>query len=92
MRLIRFKDNTYSWVENETSPILTEAEAIAYGIWKLKVKRDEINLGLINLKAMSTANKDNVAVYGNFNKLYLYSAKIGKNLDTSIDENGGHTA
>lgn len=92
MKLIRFKDNTYSWIDGDASPILTETEAVAYGIWKLKVQRNEINLGLTNLKAMSHANKDNVAIYGNINKLYLYSAKIGKDVDTSIDENGGHTA
>jgi hypothetical protein len=92
MKLLRFKDNTYSWIHENTSPILSEAEAIAYGIWKLKVKRDEIQLGLINLKAMAHSNKDNVAIYGNTNKMYLYSAKIGKDIDTTLDENGGNIA
>lgn len=89
MKLIRFKDNTYSWINKDTSPILSESEAIAYGIWELKVKRDEIQLGLTNLKAMANIKKDNVAVYGNINKQYLYTAKIGKHIDTTLDENGG---
>lgn len=91
MKLLRFKDNTYSWVDGDTSPILTEPEAVAYGVWKLKVPRFEINLGLINLKALSTVKKDNVAVFGNINKLYLYTTKIGKDTvdTTTIDETGG---
>jgi hypothetical protein len=92
MRLIRFKDNTYSWIHGDTSPIFSEAEAVAYGIWELKMKRDEIQLGLTNLKFMAHSNKDNVAIYGNENKLYLYSAKIGKGIDTTLDENGGNIA
>lgn len=93
MKLLRFKDNTYSWIaDKETSPILTEAEATAYGLWKLKVPKHEINLGIINLKATSSVKKDNVAIYGNINKLYLYTAKIGKDIDTSLDENGGNIA
>lgn len=89
MRLLRFKDNTYTWIEKDTSPVMSEAEAVAYGIWKLQVKRDEINLGLINLKAKPFCEKDNVAIFGNSNKLYLYTTKLKKNIDTTLDENGG---
>jgi hypothetical protein len=93
MKLLRFKDNTYSWINGDTSPILSETEAVAYGIWKLKVPRHEINLGLTNLKAVGTnSKKDNVAVFGNNNKFYLYTAKVGKdNMNiTTLDENGGN--
>ncbi len=90
MRLLRFKDNTYTWVSKETSPVMSEAEAIAYAVWKLGVDRDEVNLGLINLKAMPFATKDNVAVYGDINKTYLYTTKLSKNIDTTLDETGGH--
>lgn len=91
MRLLRFKDNTYTWVAvKETSPIMSETEAIAYGVWKLKVKRDEIQLGLINLKAEPFCEKDNVAIFSNANKQYLYTTKLKKEIDTTLDENGGY--
>lgn len=93
MRLIRFKDNTYSWIsDNQTSAILSEAESIAYGLWKLKVPKHEINLGIINLKAIANYKKDNVAIFSNITRLYLYTAKNGKELNTSLDENGGNIA
>lgn len=86
MKLLRFKDNTYSWLTGDASPILNEAETIAYGVWQLHIPRDEINLGITNLKATATMKKDNVAVFGNTKKLYLYTAKVGH--DTSSDEHG----
>ena len=88
MKLLRFKDNTYSWIDGDTSPILSEKEAIAYAIWNLKIPRDEVNLGLVNLKAMSDAKKDNVAIFGNVRKMYLYTTKSSDDVlkKTTIDE------
>ena len=74
MKLLRFKDNTYSWIDGDPSPIFSEKEAVAYGIWSLKIPRDEINLGLVNLKASDT-KKENIAIFGNKTKIYLYTTK-----------------
>lgn len=84
MKLIRFKDDTYTWsaVDGEASKVLTKPEAIAYGVWQLKIDRGEVVMGIDSLIAYgNTYRKDNVAVFGSEKKIYLYL--------TSEDE-GGH--
>lgn len=78
MKLLRFKDNTYTWINSKlTSPILTEKEAIAYGVWQLKIKRDEVIMGIDNLKAYGiTTKKDNIALYADDNGMFLYTMKL----------------
>lgn len=93
MKLLRFKDNTYAWiVDKKLTVVMNETEAVAYGVWNLKINKPEVNLGLINLKATANPSKENMAIFGNINKLYLYTAKAGKDIDTTMDENNGGIA
>lgn len=83
MKLMRFKDNTFAWLfganDSSISSILTEKEAVAFGIWNLKILRTEIILGINNLKFYASVEnkKDNVAIYSDNNKIYLYTTKQG---------------
>jgi hypothetical protein len=84
MKLMRFKDNTFVWLSNETdmyiSPVLNEKEAIAFGTWNLKILKTEVILGISNLKTFGDmeGKKDNVAIFGDTKKLYLYTTKQGE--------------
>lgn len=79
MKLLRFKDGTYVWqYDTYLSPVMNETEAVAYGVWNLKIKKEEVKLGLSNLKLFNDLKKDNVAVFGNSKKIYLYTTKHGE--------------
>jgi hypothetical protein len=83
MKLIRFKDGTFIWVKDGVnSPVLNKTEAVAYGTWVLKIARDEVMLGIDNLVANGTSfGKDNAAIFGDINRLYLYVAKFNGGCD-----------
>lgn len=82
MKLMRFKDNTFMWIsgakDSVPSAIFSEKEAVAYGVWSLKIPKAEIKLGIDNLVLHSNSKKDNVAVFGDKAKIYLYTTKQGE--------------
>lgn len=84
MKLMRFKDNTFVWLSNADndyiSPVLKEKEAIAFGTWNLKILKSEITLAINNLNHFGNieGKKDNVAIFGDGKKLYLYTTKQGE--------------
>jgi hypothetical protein len=79
MRLMRFKDNTYIWLSNlkdeSISPVMNEKESLAYGVWQLKIDRGEVNLAINHLKLSVHHNekKDNIAIFSDDQKIYLYT-------------------
>lgn len=90
MKLMRFKDDTYTWIEGDTrSGVLNKTEAIAYGVWQLKVLRDEVMMGIESLVAHGTnMDKDNVAIFGNINKIFLYVSKMDNTDHTEYEQQG----
>lgn len=80
---MRFKDNTFVWLSNAgnavVSSVLKEPEATAYGVWQLKIPKPEIKLAIDNLKLSLDNNKkkDNVAIFGDDKKIFLYVTKQG---------------
>lgn len=91
MKLMRFKDDTYTWIDGDTrSGILNKNEAIAYGVWQVKAPKDEVLLGIETLVANGVAqNKENVAIFGNINKLFLYVSKIDDYNHSCFEEQAG---
>lgn len=85
MRLMRFKDNTFVWLSAKDngfiSEVLPEKLAMAFGIWQLKVPRAEVGMGINVLKLTASATmdkKDNVAIFSDDKKIFLYTTKQGE--------------
>jgi hypothetical protein len=85
MKLMRFKDNTFMWMSAKDngfiSEILPEKLAVAFGVWQLKIPRTEVSMGVnvLKLTASTTVDKkDNVAIFGDDKKIFLYTTKQGE--------------
>lgn len=85
MRLMRFKDNTFMWMSGKDngfiSEVLPEKLAVAFGVWQLKIPRTEVSMGVNVLKLTGSTTvdkKDNVAIFGDDKKIFLYTTKQGE--------------
>ena len=72
MKLLRFKDNTYTWISSQgaTKPE-SESEVIATGLWDYKIPISETKLAIRYMKDGSF----DVATFGDFEKVFIFAIK-----------------
>ena len=70
MKLLRFKDNTFTWIEaNGATNIQNKAEMIAKGVWVYKIPKQQIELALNEFKTKGTS----VATFSDVHNIFIYT-------------------
>lgn len=71
--LVKFKDNTYAWSKVPSIQAdLSKSEAIAFGYWKYKIPKQQIQIGL---EIINTGKYD-VAIFSEIFGIFLKADKI----------------
>lgn len=72
MKLLRFKDNTYTWIcRNGATDIQSKAEMIATGVWQYKIPKREIETAIIELNTKG----NEIATFSDVYNIFIYSEK-----------------